>query len=140
MSAINAKTPPLMLIGDGNDPGNWEVKSVAAKFKNADAVIGEDSVDMVALGYMSAHGAAYWLPRFIDYVQTKAPQDSFHFESLLFKLSNNLWSADVRAEMTDEAVGAVSSFLDWLGGTIIMKDAPALRAAEYAHAKCLWAT
>jgi hypothetical protein len=138
MQMTKDSKPPLLLIGAGNDPESWEVKAVAKKFSSADAQIGEENVDYVALGYMNSHGAAYWLPRFVDYLRTDAPEDSFHFDSLLTKLANNSWSPDVRAEMSEATVKKVRDFLDWLADSVVMKGAPDLRQAEYDHAKLLW--
>jgi hypothetical protein len=133
-----AQNPPIMLIDAANDPASWEVKAVVEKFSKHDASIGEENTDYVALGYMSAQGAAYWLPRFLTYLMADAPEDSFHFDSMLTKLSNNSWSLAVMADMPDTDVARVQAFLTWLADSIIMREAPALRQAEYDHATEIW--
>jgi hypothetical protein len=112
--------------------------AVAKKFSSADAQLGEENVDYVALGYMNSDGAACWLPRCVDYLRTEAPEDSFHFDSLLTKLANDIWSLDAKAKMSDVNVKKVRAFLDWLANNIVMTGAPDLRQAEYAHAKLHW--
>jgi hypothetical protein len=129
---------PLLFLGADNDPENWEAKAVFEKYRHTDAEIGEANVDYVALGYMNTHAMLYWLPRFFDYLRTRAPEASFHFEGMITKLSNDNLVHDLRADASEREVEAVRDFLRWFGDHPLMKDAPDLRDAAYRHAVALW--
>jgi hypothetical protein len=129
---------PVLILDVGNDASNPEPRAVVAKYGRDDAVISEENIDYVALGYMNPHAVLFWLPRFFDYLRTKARPDTFHLESLISHLSNSGWVSSLRREATDAEVDEVSAFLDWLGTQPIMADAPPLRATAYAYAVELW--
>jgi hypothetical protein len=129
---------PMLLLDAGNDPSSWESKAVVAKFGNADAVIGEDNVDYVAIGYLTSGAILFWLPKFFDYMRTKAGPASFHLESIISHLSNSALVSQLRQEATGDDVASVGDFLAWLGTQPIMQDAPPLRATAYAYAVELW--
>ena len=134
---MTTATPPKILLRSDSDPSDWEPKSVHEKYSRADANIGEDNVDYVALGHMNDQAARYWLPRFLDYIETRAPADSFHLEAMLFKLANNSWAASIREE-APELQSRVAAFLDWLKDQPIMVAAPPLRQTAYDYARELW--
>jgi hypothetical protein len=129
---------PLLILGEGNDPQNWEAKAVLNKYRSDDAKIGEENIDFVAIGYMNMQAIAYWIPRFFDYLRNQAPTDSFHFESMLFKLANNIWVHDFRNEASDAEVAVVRDYLAWFGKHPMMINTIDLDAAAYAYAVQLW--
>jgi hypothetical protein len=129
---------PMLILDPANDPGNWEPKAVVAKFGKSDAVIGEDNVDYVALGYMNPGAVLFWLPRFFAYMREKAGPASFHLESIISHLSNSALVSQLRQDATEDDVKQVSDFLVWLGTQPIMVNAPPLRATAYAYAAELW--
>jgi hypothetical protein len=133
-----ARKLPALLLGADNDPANWEAKAVLEKYRVADAAIGEANVDYVALGYMNTHAMLYWLPRFFDYLRADAPEESFHFEGMITKLSNDTLVHDLRANASEDELAAVRDYLAWFGDHPLMKDAPELREAAYRHAVALW--
>ena len=106
-----ARKVPLLILDAANDPENWEPKAVVAKFRSADALIGEENVNYVALGYMNAGAVLYWLPRFLKYLRSDAPGESFHFESMLAKLSNANLVSDFRDDATPEELADVRDYL-----------------------------
>ena len=121
-----------------NEPENWEAKRVAEKFRSADAVIGEENVDYVAFIYMNLEQAIYWLPRFLEYLRAVAPRDSFHFESMIIRLSHADWVSEFRRVATPETQTVVRNFLTWLNDQPIMAGAPDLRRTAYTRAVELW--
>lgn len=134
----NSRRLPVLILEVGNNPDNWEPKAVVAKFGRDDAVIGEENVDYVALGYMNPHAVLFWLPRFFAYIRDKARPDSFHLESVIMKLSNSGLVNQLRPEASEAEISQVSDFLGWIGTQPIMVDAPPLRQTAYDHAVELW--
>ena len=137
-SSNHARRIPILILDAANDPENWEPKAVQAKFRLPDAVIGEENVDYVALGYMNAGAVLYWLPRFLKYLRSDAPGESFHFESMLAKLSNANLVSDFRDDATPEELADVRDYLAWFGHHPLMVEAPDLRQAQCNLAVELW--
>lgn len=133
-------TPPSPLLLAEVDPHGWEEKTVFEKFSNPASTFGEENTDYVAMGYMSYPAAAYWLPRLLSYLRNDAPEDSFHFESVLQKLANNDWSSRLQDALSEDEKHDVFKFLEWLKGQPFMVKSPALRAAAHAYAMEMWRT
>lgn len=137
-SGQNVRRLPPFIIGEGNDAGNWEPKLVAEKYGKAGAEIGEENVDYVALGYMTPGAALYWLPYFFAYIRTKAAPDSFHLESMIYKLGDASWVRDLRLEASEDEVSMVTEFLTWMSAQPLLDGDTSLLRASFDHAVELW--
>jgi hypothetical protein len=137
-NAAGTRAIPENILGIGNDIYHLEAQSVTKKYGSADAVIGEENVDTVALIYMNLEAKLYWLPRFLAYLRTKAPDDSFHFDSMNSKLADATLAYEFKAAAMDDEVGAVRDYLKWVEGHISMAGASALRQAAHSYAVELW--
>jgi hypothetical protein len=91
-----------------------EAESVQKKYGDENSEIGENSVDYVALIYMNEAATLFWLPKFLDYLQSKAPRDSFHYESMLLKLSDEAFVKPLRRLAVGSELTFVNTYLDWL--------------------------
>jgi hypothetical protein len=137
-NADNKRAIPKNILGIGNDITHLEAQSVAKKYSSAGAVIGEENVDTVALTYMNLEAKLYWLPRFLNYLRTKAPDDSFHFDSMSSKLAGEALAYEFKAAATADEVRAVRDYLKWVEGHISMAGASPLRQAAHNYAVELW--
>jgi hypothetical protein len=97
-------TPPLTM----------EANNVYEKFSKASSEIGEQSTDYVALSYLSDEAMLYWIPRFLDYLETTAPSDTFHFDVVLSRLSDVRFIEGLSKLATPIERSRVISYLDWL--------------------------
>lgn len=134
----NARKIPENILGIGNDVYHLEAQSVANKYGSADAVIGEENVDTVALIYMNLEAKLYWLPRILNYMRTGAPADSFHFDAMNSKLADAMLAYEFKASATVDEVNEVRDFLKWVEGHISMSGASPLRQAAHNYAVELW--
>jgi hypothetical protein len=138
---VAANTPrprmlPAQILGEEMNPASLEAQEVVAKFGKPDAKFGESNIDTVALIYMSAPAIAYWLPAYFAYLRQEAPHDSFHFESILFKLRDPAWAARMREELDAHELVMVQDFVRWLALDHGAGDT--VRAEQYAEASILW--
>jgi hypothetical protein len=129
---------PSNILGVGNNPENWEPKAVIAKYGSEDAIIGEENVDYVALGYMNLEAQLYWLPRFLHYLRSSAPVDTFHFESINMRLANSQLAYEFKEAAKPSELAEVRDFLTWLRSHPMMDGAPPLRQTAYNYAVELW--
>jgi hypothetical protein len=111
---MKRQLPSYVLNTYAGGPGHLEAESVQLKFSKRTAVVGEDSVDYVAHIYMNAAANLYWLPRFLTYLQTGAPRDSFHYEVMLTRLAEDRFTQPIRELANDDEVSAVRAYLSWL--------------------------
>ena len=132
---------PKKILHASMNPESLESQQVIAKYSCPDALIGEESVDSVALNYMSMDAIRYWLPKFLAYLRTQAKPDSFHFDAMLMKLSNNYWAYELQANMSQAERAVVSDYLEWLGHQphmlAVMKEVDLVKA-QYVYAVELW--
>jgi hypothetical protein len=140
---VAANTPrprmlPAKILGEEMNPASLEAQEVVAKFGKPDAKFGESNIDTVALIYMSAPAIAYWLPAYFAYLRQEAPHDSFHFESILFKLRDPTWVARIKAELEVHERLMVQNFVRWLALDHGAGDT--VRADHFAEASSLWHT
>jgi hypothetical protein len=137
-NSASARSIPENILGIGRDVYHLEAQSVAEKYGSASAVIGEENVDTVALTYMNLEAKLYWLPRFLTYFRTEAPDNSFHFDSMNSKLAESMLAYEFKAAATADEVRAVRDYLKWVEGHISMAGASPLRQAAHNYAVELW--
>lgn len=106
---------PLSILRSGIHPDNLEAQAVAAKYGVPHGIIeiSEANVDTVAMAYMNGEASLFWLPRFLDYIRSKAPVDSWHSEVMLFRLGDPETGAELRALAMPEEVAMVREYLAW---------------------------
>ncbi len=136
--STSVRSIPENILGIGNDGYHLEAQSVAAKYASPDAEIGEDNVDTIALIYMNLDARLYWLPRFLNYLRTEAPEDSFHFDSMNSKLADALFASEFKSLANADEINAVRDYLSWVESHISMRNPPALQQAAHNYAKELW--
>jgi hypothetical protein len=85
---------------------------------------------------LSVPATAYWLPTYFVYFRQSAPPDSFHFESILFKLRDPAWVARMKEELAVHELMMVQDFVRWLALEHGAGDT--VRAEQYAAAMALW--
>jgi hypothetical protein len=130
------RTLPAHILSDEMNPASLEAQDVIAKFGKLDARFGEGNIDTVALIYLNAAATAYWLPTYFAYLRQKAPPNSFHFESILFKLRDPVWTARMKEELAVHELLMVQDFVRWLALEHGAGDT--VRADDYAAAIALW--
>jgi hypothetical protein len=108
------KLPTCVILPEYTGGYHLEAQSVQDKFSNPSAKIGEQNVDYVAKIYMDERATLYWLPRFFEYLKEAAPRDSYHFDVMLFELSDATFVARLRAIATPEECAEVRAYLDWV--------------------------
>jgi hypothetical protein len=137
-NTLRPRTLPAQILSDEMNPASLEAQDVVAKFGNPDARFGEQNIDTVALIYMSTAATAYWLPAYFAYLRQEAPHDSFHFESILFKLRDPAWAARLKEELDVYELMMVQDFVRWLALDFGAGDT--VREPQYAEASNLWHT
>jgi hypothetical protein len=130
------RTLPAHILSDEMNPASLEAQDVVAKFGKPDAKFGESNIDTVALIYLNAAAIAYWLPTYFVYLRQSAPPDSFHFESILFKLRDPVWVARMKEELAVDELLMVQDFVRWLALDFGAGDT--VRAKQFAAAMALW--
>jgi hypothetical protein len=138
---VAANTPrsrmlPAQILGEAMNPASLEAQDVIAKYGRPGARFGEHNIDTVALIYLNAAATAYWLPAYFAYLRSEAPDNSFHFESILFKLRDPAWTARMKAELDVHELMMVQDFVRWLALEHGAGDT--VRAPQYAEASSLW--
>lgn len=115
-----------------------EALRVQEKYADPKAVIGENELDYIALRYMNPEAALFWLPRLVSYATVNAPKDSYHFEALLFNLSEAKFSAPLISEATDDEKRIIETFLNWLETETDFLTGSSLRQNDLNTAKRMW--
>ena len=134
----SSRNLPKNILGVTMNPESLESQEVIEKYSSPNAIIGEESVDAVALIYMNPEAILYWLPHFFDYMRCKAKPDSFHFEAILCRLTNLSWVYDIKELATTEERVMINEFIQWLGKQPYTSMAEELGQAQYAYAVQLW--
>lgn len=117
---------------------NLEAQQVAEKYSNISRQIGEGNIDHVALDYMNDEARAFWLPRFLEYVMTDAPSDSYHLEYLLFKLEDVEFSHPLLLALDPSEKHLVRHYLIWLQTESGFLDGSNSRRDSWLSATKLW--
>jgi len=128
---------PHKVVRRSSDQLHIEADEVEAKYSQKSAQIGEDSVDYVALSYLTPEASLFWLPRFFRYVKDEAPRDTYHLEVLLLTLSDRDFSGRVAPLASEVERKSVDAFLTWLAQ---QKDFIVLpeRKSDLLEARKLW--
>lgn len=134
------RLPAQIITSAVDEKPTLEALRVQEKYSNASAAIGESNIDYVALNYMNAHAALYWLPRFLSYVKVEAPKDSYHYEALLLNLSDEQFSRRLISALTDDEQRLIEAFFDWLQAETSFLTGSALRQNDYVKAREIWAS
>ncbi len=114
----NRDLPENVLREELQDVFHLEAESVQNKFSNPDSIFGEENVDIVAFTYMTPEAILYWLPTYLDYLRHDAPDDSFHYESLLYHLADEKFVEAVRKLSTSDERDLILAYLDWWESTL----------------------
>ena len=120
------------------DGPNIEALRVKQRYSDPISEIGEKELDYVALNYMNVEAAMFWLPRVIEYLTSRAPRDSYHFEVMLFRLSTPEFSSPLIVLATTEEKKYVTSFLTWLDAETDFLTESKLRRLDFDRAVRLW--
>jgi hypothetical protein len=117
---------------------SFEVMDVEKRFSSPSTSIGEHSNDYTIFTYLNNDAMIYWLLRLIEYLISKAPADSFHFELIIMHLAKHGLSENLRRIASDEERRIIYEFLLWMADNTYVTSDPPDRAAEYQLALGLW--
>ncbi|MGJ5082427.1 hypothetical protein [Bradyrhizobium sp. HKCCYLS3013] len=95
-----------------------ESQQVQQKYSNPRAEIGEHSLDYVLLIYLNPEALLFWMPKLFDYLKTRAPRDTFHYDVVMMKLANQQFSEELRAVASDCEREMICQFLIWMAENI----------------------
>lgn len=112
--------------------------AVQKKFSDPHALIMEENTDYAAISLMNDAAIWHWLPKFIQYLKESAEADSYHFEVMLFNLSNAKLSHRLRKAARESELEMVCNFLYWLKSHTGFLSKSSLRNRDFAIAVNIW--
>ena len=95
---------------------------VQNKFSNPNAEFSDDSLegaDTVAFHFMIPEAAAWWLPRYLEFLKTQAASDSNHFTHIEGILTNPGFIAKMRSLLSPEERAEIVDYINWWDSTLI---------------------
>lgn len=135
--SILSRTLPSNVINQDANSASLEAKSVQQRFSDPQYRIGEHNADHVALYYLTPEAALYWLPHFLDYVQADDSGESYHFDSMIYKLSDRKLASTLIGVASEDEIRRVCEFLDWLDGSLSERNLRVTKE-ERNRARQLW--
>jgi hypothetical protein len=115
-----------------------EAQQVQQKYSNPRAEIGEHSLDYVLFTYLNRDALLFWLPKLFDYLKTRAPRDTYHYEVIMMNLAKRDSSEELRAVTSDSEREMICQFLIWMAENTELTSSPPNRVADYQLALKHW--